>query len=248
MKNMALLIPLILASGLLFYTGIASAQIERFSIESGRNIFNANCAGCHGEKGDGSGIKGAFNFNDNELMIRKNSSVFFEKVTNGGTAMPSFGKLPLTQKYDVAAYLWTFWMDMPGVMNGKILYQENCIRCHGSDGSGNSGAYNFTNTSVMLREKPEIFFNSITGGVQGTAMPSWKGTFSENDIWDTVKYVWTFQFRDYPYPSTPPTVSETLPSDNKKWDNTTVGISILVISLILAAFVMYLFGKGMKER
>lgn len=74
---------------LVYYHGY---PIEKPSISSGREIFNSNCADCHGEKGDGSLLKGSFNFTDNELMINKSLSLFFNVVTKGvpGTAMPSF--------------------------------------------------------------------------------------------------------------------------------------------------------------
>jgi len=80
------------------------------SIESGKDIYLSNCAGCHGEKGDGSGFPGAFNFTDREQMNNINSSVFFDAITNGisGTAMPSFGRLSEKDRWDVIAFIRTF--------------------------------------------------------------------------------------------------------------------------------------------
>ncbi len=75
-----LMVPLLLAFGLFFHISIVSGDypIEQFSLNSGREIFDSNCAVCHGEKGDGSVFKGAFDFTNNERMITNNSSVFFD--------------------------------------------------------------------------------------------------------------------------------------------------------------------------
>ena len=248
-------------SCLLFFsllsTGTASVDypVERPSINSGREIFDSNCAGCHGEKGDGSVLKGSFNFTDNELMITKNSSVFIDAVTNGvpGTAMPSFGRLSGPQRWDVVARLWLFWIDNASVERGKNIYGMNCASCHGTsgDGSGDSNAFDFTNVSMMARKEPESFFESVSYGVKGTEMPPWKDSLSERERWDTVKYIWTFQFKDYSRilqtPVKTPS-SEMPPPSGEPWYFTPAGIGIVVISVILGIAVLYLFGKGMIER
>ena len=66
-----LMVPLLLAFGLFFHISIVSGDypIEQFSLNSGREIFDSNCAGCHGEKGDGSVFKGAFNYAKQSLAI-----------------------------------------------------------------------------------------------------------------------------------------------------------------------------------
>jgi len=239
----SLFFPIVLASG--------AYPVEKFSLSSGREIFNSNCAGCHGEKGDGSVLKGAFNFTDNELMRTKNSSIFFNVVTNGvpGTAMPSFGKLSTPQRWDVAAYLWTFWTDKIAVEDGRNIYQKNCASCHGTngDGSGLLGAFDFTNVSMMVTEEPEVLFRSVSNGINGTAMPPWKDFLTEDERWDSVKYIWTFQFKDLNQSPVKTTFDE-IPPTGGIWYDKPVGMVIVVISIILAVVVIYLFGKGMRER
>lgn len=237
----------ILASLLVFglLSSMAEYPAEKPSLSAGREIFISNCAGCHGEKGDGSGLKGAFNFTDNGLMITKNSSVFFDAVTNGvqGTGMPSFTGISDSQRWDVVAYLWTFWADNESVERGKNIYQKNCASCHGINGYGINGTFDFTNSSVLVRKEPEIFFMSVSDGIKGTAMLPWKDSLSEDERWDTVKYVWTFQFKDYSSSQTPLEAANRSP-----WYFTPVGMGIATISIILAIAILYLFGKGMQER
>lgn len=239
-----------------FFTAVAAADdnpVEKFSFNSGREIYDSNCKGCHGEKGDGSGLKGAFDFTDKEIMKSKNSSEFFEAVTNGvrSTAMPSFEKLSISERWDVTAYLWTFWMYPDEIETGKTIYQRNCAQCHGvrGDGSGVTGAFDFTDVSSMIKKEPELLFSRITDGVEDTSMPSWKDSLTEDERWDTVKYTMIFQFKDYLQIQTPlrtPDIEKA--SSGEKWYSSLSGMAIIAVSILLAIIVLYLFEKGMKER
>ncbi|HWQ96394.1 MAG TPA: c-type cytochrome [Candidatus Methylomirabilis sp.] len=256
MTGKILVVPCLLTLSLFFSIGMASGDypVEKLSLGSGREIFASNCAGCHGEKGDGSVLKGAFNFTDNELMITKNSSVFFNVVTYGvqDTGMPSFDKLSASQRWDVVAYIWTFWIDNASVEHGKNIYQKNCASCHATNGdsSGITDAFDFTNVSMMVSKEPELLFKNVSDGVKGTPMPPWKDFLSEDERWNTVKYIWTFQFKDYSQilqPSVKTSSAETSPS-GEPWYFTPVGMGIVAISIILGIAVLYLFRKGMLER
>ncbi len=254
MTGKILVVPCLLTFSLFFSIGMTSGEypVEKPSLSLGHEIFDSNCAGCHGEKGDGSAIKGAFNFTNDELMITKNSSLFFNVVTNGvsGTGMPSFGKLSASQRWDVVAYLWIFWMDNASVEHGRNIYQENCTSCHGANGDSSGRAFDFTNVSMMVSKEPELLFKNVSDGVKGTSMPPWKDSLSESERWDTVKYIWTFQFKDYSQMGQPPmeTPSAKISSSSESWYFTPVGMGILAISIILGIAVLYLFGKGMQER
>ncbi len=239
--------------------GPVSAQypLEKPSVDSGFDVYRRSCTACHGEKGDGSGMKGAFDFTNNEKMIVKNSTLLFNAVTNGvpGKTMPSFGTLPVSERWNVVAYIWTFWADRTSVDNGKDIFNKNCSSCHGEkgDGSGLVGAFDFTNQSLMANKEPAIFFNSVSEGIAGTTMPSWKGSLAEGERWDAVKYLWTFQFKDFPGSQAPiqttpaPSPSTEIPSD-KEWYMTPGGAAIILISMTMAAGIIYLFGRGLLER
>jgi len=229
---------------------------ERPSIESGKKIYLSNCAGCHGEKGDGS-FPGASNFTNSEKMITSNSSIFFDAITNGipGTAMPSFSKFPKKDRWDVIAYLWTLWIDRQSAENGKMIYEKNCAGCHSvlGNGYGLPEAFDFTNLSQTASKQPSVFFDRLTQGIPGTAMRPWKSDLTENERWDAVKYLFTFQFSDYQLtvPQTPPqiTPAPTKPQySGKEWYNTTGGGAIILFSAGLAVFILYLFIRGLKER
>jgi mono/diheme cytochrome c family protein len=84
--------------------------------------------------------------------------------------------------------------ERPSAVRGKAIFEANCVTCHGAagDGSGLSGAANFTDVEFMRQKKPAEFFQAIRDGIEGTAMPAWGETLSEMDIWDVLYYEWTF--------------------------------------------------------
>jgi mono/diheme cytochrome c family protein len=84
--------------------------------------------------------------------------------------------------------------ERPSAVRGKTIFEANCVTCHGvaGDGSGLSGAADFTNVEFMREEKPAEFFEAIRDGVEGTSMPAWGETLGEMDIWDVLYYEWTF--------------------------------------------------------
>ncbi len=245
---------------ILMLIGLVSAEYpsERPSVVSGKIVFTSACAICHGEKGNGSGYTGAYDFTDNRNMTGRNSSSFFLSITNGRQAMPPFGnRLSQSQRWDVTAYLWTFWAYSDSAGKGKITYEKNCATCHGMKGDGaeisrefnGKRAFDFTNLSTMANKRPSELFDGVTNGVSGKAMPPWKDKLSESERWNVVKYAWTFQFKDYTIevPGTP-TPSPGITSQNNSWYSTPGGIAIILISLVIAAAILYLFRKGMLER
>jgi mono/diheme cytochrome c family protein len=187
----------------------------------GEAIFAASCAACHGEAGDGSGLEGAADFTDVEFMRGEKPAEFFEAIREGvaGTAMAAWGdRLSELDIWDVLYYEWTFATSPEEIAEGEELYSANCTGCHGEagDGSGLAGAADFTDQEFMANEDPEEFFESITKGVGGTAMPAWDDAFTADQIWSLVNYVWSFAYEhegvaQAPTEEPPPAV--TLPTE-----------------------------------
>jgi len=242
---------------LVILTAIAGAQFpaEKPSVDSGRAIFLQNCAGCHGVKGDGSGIGGAYNFTDD--VINRSSAEFFASITNGRpkTAMPAFGaRLTEAKRWDAIAYIWTFWADRTSTLIGKSIYEANCATCHGMTGDGSEISrgfagkrpFDFTNLSTMASKRPSELFDGVTNGA-GTEMPAWKERLSGDERWDAVRYAWTFQFSDYAVSPTPSTMTGIPPATGDLYKEPG-GIAIIVISLAIAGAILYLFIRGLRER
>jgi mono/diheme cytochrome c family protein len=168
----------------------------------GEAVYTEHCVLCHGQVGDGSGQAGAADFTDLEFMRGETPAEFFQAIRDGveGTAMPAWGPvLSEMEMWDVLYYEWTFATSPDEIAAGQALYAENCVSCHGQagDGSGLAGAANFTEQEFMSREKPAEFFEKITEGVEGSAMPAWGDQFSPDQIWALVNFVWTYAY-EYP--------------------------------------------------
>jgi len=86
--------------------------------------------------------------------------------------------------------------EAPDLQHGKILYQENCVACHGQKGDGNGPLAeglepqptNFGDVSRYGQRSLFGLFNTISYGVEGTAMGGFS-TFTNADRWDMAAYV-----------------------------------------------------------
>ncbi len=125
-----------------------------------------------------------------------------------------------SQRWDEVAYLWQSNTTRESLTNGQQLYTQNCAACHGENGAGDgvfaddlaaagelsmrtmAGADNmtmqtpvdFTNPTRMLGASPALLQGKILRGGMGTGMPMWGAIFTEEQIWDLIAYLYSFQF------------------------------------------------------
>lgn len=125
-----------------------------------------------------------------------------------------------SQRWDVVAYIWQANTTKASLANGQKLYAQNCAACHGENGTGDgvfaddlaqagessaqtmSGAQDmvmqtpvdFTNPIHMLGASPALLQGKILRGGMGTGMPMWGVIFTEEQIWDLIGYLYSFQF------------------------------------------------------
>ena len=128
------------------------------------------------------------------------------------------------QRWDVVAYLWQSNTAKESLANGQKLYAQNCAACHGENGAGDgvfaddlkaagdfssqtmTGAQdmkmqtpvNFTDPTRMLGASPALLQGKILRGGMGTGMPMWGSIFTEDQIWDLIAYIYSFQFEYQP--------------------------------------------------
>lgn len=207
----SILLALLLALAL---TTVASAQDG--DITKGSEIYDANCAVCHGSDGQGrlgANLSGAFPSIDPSAFLH-------EIIAKGvqGSAMPAWSQQyggPLTEEEvaDVVAFvdslsggrspmaptatplLVTPVPTVPGSTGdpgqGRVLFIENCAMCHGEQGQGRVGA-NLDKAFSSIA--PQQFVRAtVARGVEGTAMPAWSqangGPLSEVQIDDISAYI-----------------------------------------------------------
>ncbi|MBN8579237.1 MAG: c-type cytochrome [Anaerolineae bacterium] len=129
-----------------------------------------------------------------------------------------------SQRWDMVAYLWQSNTTSESLANGKELYAQNCAACHGENGAGDGvfaddlaivgessmqtmeGAMDmvmqspvdFTDPQRILGASPALLQGKILRGGMGTGMPMWGSIFTEDQIWDLIAYIYSFQF-EYQY-------------------------------------------------
>ena len=125
-----------------------------------------------------------------------------------------------SQRWDVAAYLWQSNTTKESLANGQRLYAQNCAACHGENGNGDGvfaddlaqagedSLQNMAGSEEMSRQTPAAFSDpkrmlgaspallqgKILRGGMGTGMPMWGSIFTEDQIWDLIAYIYSFQF------------------------------------------------------
>jgi len=52
----------------------------------------------------------------------------------------------------------------------------------------------FSDPKRMLGASPALFQGKILRGGMGTGMPMWGSIFTEDQIWDLIAYLYSFQF------------------------------------------------------
>ncbi|HLF74139.1 MAG TPA: c-type cytochrome [Anaerolineales bacterium] len=124
------------------------------------------------------------------------------------------------EKWDVVGAVWEGNTTAEALASGKELYAQNCAACHGENGAGDgvfaddlkaagqasmqnmAGAENmmmqapvdFTDPERILGASPALLQGKILRGGMGTGMPMWGSIFTEEQVWDLIAYIYSFQF------------------------------------------------------
>jgi mono/diheme cytochrome c family protein len=130
-----------------------------------------------------------------------------------------------SEKWDLVSYIWQSNTTPAALVRGRELYAQNCAACHGENGAGDgvfaddiakageastqsmAGAVDmamqrpadFTDSQRMLGASPALLQGKILRGGMGTGMPMWGSIFTEEQIWNLIAYLYSFQF-EYPGP------------------------------------------------
>ncbi len=135
---------------------------------------------------------------------------------------PAFGALNDAELWDLTAWVWRSNTTPQGLAEGERLFAQNCAACHGPRAEGDgvfaddleaAGAdairagmgeasmsmqspADLADPQRMLTASPALLQGKILRGGMGTGMPSWGPIFTDEQTWNLVAYIFTFQF-DY---------------------------------------------------
>ena len=77
------------------------------------------------------------------------------------------------------------------VFDGRVVYEQHCSVCHGSDGRGElPGIPDFSRMSRSLMQPDAMVFDTVSNGKGG--MPAFRGLLEEREILDVIAFLRTF--------------------------------------------------------
>lgn len=133
-----------LGGALLLASGCSPQQVAASAggtttVEEGRRLYQANCAACHGEKGDRVPVAP---IHSREFLDSRGDATLVSVIAEGKGVMPAWSKArggPLTDDEirAVVAFLSLNAGRQSTTLTagaGRVLFQQTCARCHGDRG------------------------------------------------------------------------------------------------------------------
>ncbi|MFD1659571.1 c-type cytochrome [Streptomyces caeni] len=179
----------------------------------GKQLYEEQCAGCHGQSGDGKGAAASSmrtqprNLSDQDWQAGRSDGQLAHTIQQGlpGTAMPAFGgDLTADQIDAVVGYLRRLadGVERPNPVSGwaQENYLAYCASCHGVNGDGKGVAAGrldpaprvFRNPAWMAGQTDQALANAIKNGRPGTAMPSFGAVLTDQEIAVLADYLRAF--------------------------------------------------------
>ena len=209
---------LLFAGSLIGQVPAASAQEPAVPAEppiaaAGLNTHSDRCANCHGPSGLGDGELAANLPNPPaahaslEYLRAAVPADMFNTITNGRIpqGMPPFGSEssdPLTdsQRWNTIAAIYSLGTPIASVGDGRDVYLENCLACHGEEGQGDGPdaqglATDAGDTGSLAYwsaiSNQAVFDTLATGQIEAHETVA---DLSDDDLWMVVDYMRTFSY------------------------------------------------------
>ncbi len=191
--------------------------LAQTAINTGRKVYNEQCASCHGPKAQGDTTIGAPNLADHDFLYGSGTVAEIEQIVLYGirsgdsrgwnlASMPAFGtanpyagykinSLMPSQIDDVAAYIRHIShqaADPAAVERGRAQFKTaGCWDCHGPDGGGDTsiGAPNLTDKIWLYGDGSiDAIKTTITYGRHGE-MPAFTGRITPFQVRSVSVYI-----------------------------------------------------------
>ena len=161
---------------------------KQLDLAEGRQLYEGNCASCHGIAGKGDGAAGrGMNpappaVGDAAAMRDVTPALMYRIVSVGiaGTPMAGFASaLTPEQRWNIVSYIVSLRATGPQVAEGEGLYAQRCMQCHGALGAGD-GAFGRALSQIPAEigtlpwqaSRNDIDLAAVVRqGLPGTAMP-----------------------------------------------------------------------------
>jgi cytochrome c oxidase cbb3-type subunit 3 len=163
------------------------------AMSTAHNLFQQNCAQCHGS--DGGGAKGFPNLANADWQWGAEADAVVTTIASGRmAAMPPWGAVLGDQGVEeVVAYVQALSgqpADGALATAGEARYQQVCAACHGLDGKGMAavGAPNLTDDVWLYGSDAATIRQTVVGGRNGQ-MPAWGEKLGEQRVKLLAAYV-----------------------------------------------------------
>ncbi len=205
----ALVLAIILVLGL--FSALQPAQmlstayaLEAEAVERGDEVYEHDCATCHGEHGQGVRNSGPA-LKTKEFLNEATDAVIINTISDGrpGTSMPAWGQSrggPYNHQVveDLTAFIRAWEADAPSVeeivysgdpVEGTVLFSTTCYACHGVAGEGTSVGLRLNDPELLTKYDDDYFRDVIAHGRPERGMPTWGSVLSPIQIEDLVSYI-----------------------------------------------------------
>lgn len=174
-------------------SSLSELAVNTDAMATAKNLFGANCAGCHGS--DARGAKGFPNLTDRDWLWGREEERLLETIAQGRHGMmPALGSvLGETGVNEVASYVVslsggqapTDWVNA-----GQNRFQTLCVGCHGADAKGNQmlGAPNLTDEVWLHGGDFDTVRATITNG-RDNQMPAHRDLLGDTKVKLLAAYV-----------------------------------------------------------
>ena len=183
-------------------------------LSGGRQLYEANCASCHGTGGAGNGpASRGMNpappaIGDAASMHDVSPATMYRVISVGigGTPMPGYGgTMTPEQRWNIVAYLLSLRASPRQVAEGEGLYAQGCVTCHGTLGAGDGPvARSLTrlpgdigSLGFQAGRSDQELGKVVAEGLPGTAMPPARVLTAEQ-IRNVVAYLRTMPLKTVP--------------------------------------------------
>jgi len=104
--------------------------------------------------------------------------------------MAAIEKAKMESSFDVTndEMFWQMSNNSTYIENGKELYDQNCVACHGVDLKGGIG-FNLVDSEWVHGARPSQIYNTIDQGVVEKGMQAWGPLLGQKRIAQVVAYV-----------------------------------------------------------
>ena len=168
--------------------GALELPTRALNVARGQQIYQRDCASCHGAAGLGDGPAAAgmepppLPIGSATDMVDATPTLLFRVLAVGikGTAMAGYAdQLSVDERWDVIAYLHKLRASDAERLEGEGLYLQRCASCHGVTGAGDGQVASAltrlpadVGSFVWQVEKSDAqIAAAIRDGIDGTAMP-----------------------------------------------------------------------------